>query len=216
MIGLEEMRIEGIEDGVFRLLIPFEDEILTTVYVVCGEDGVALIDSATYPDDVERFILPALELLEIDTRDVRFLLLTHAHGDHAGGASRLLECLPNAVSHAPFDVDLPRFSKLRDGEHPTARLLALSLPGHTADSMAFLDLPTGTLLSGDCLQLFGVGKYRSGIGFPDLYRRSVERLRSMELSQIVAAHEYDPLGSIARGKEEIDRYLSTCLSAIHD
>ena len=82
--------------------------------------------------------------------------------------------------------------------------------------MAFLDLPTGTLLSGDCLQLFGVGKYRSGIGYPYLYRRSVERLRGMELSQIVAAHEYDPLGSIARGKEEIEAYLSPCLSAIPD
>ena len=208
--------IEGIEDGLFRLLIPFEDAIMTTVYVVCGEDGVTLIDSATHPSDVEDFILPALEHLGIHTSDVRCLLLTHAHGDHAGGAEHLLECLPNAVLRAPFDVGLPRFSKICDGEHPTHRLKAVSLPGHTRDSMAFLDLPTGTLLSGDCLQLFGVGKYRSGIGYPDLYRRSVERLRGMELSQIVAAHEYDPLGSIARGKEEIEAYLSTCLSEIPD
>ena len=57
-----------------------------------------------------------------------------------------------------------------------------------------------------------MGKYRDGISYPSLYRASVERLRGMEIERIVAAHEYDPLGSVAEGREAIAAYLDTCLS----
>ena len=32
----------------------------------------------------------------------------------------------------------------------------------------------------------------------------------MNVARIVAAHEFDPLGSLAEGREAVEIYLSTC------
>ena len=34
----------------------------------------------------------------------------------------------------------------------------------------------------------------------------------MDIERIVAAHEYDPYGSIASGSAEVARYLDACIS----
>ena len=202
------MRIDNLGAGLFRVLIPFDGDVTTTVYVALCDNGVALIDSATYPTDVDNYIIPALEELKMPLESVKYLLLTHNHGDHAGGAKRLLELAENASS---FVFDSPRFSPLTDGEMIGDRLQTVFLPGHTDHSVGFLDLETKTLLSGDCLQLEGVGKYRDGIGFPSLYIESCEKLKKMNISRIVTAHEYDPLGSIADGEAEVEKYLDLCI-----
>lgn len=206
------MKIDNLGAGLFRILIPFDGDVTTTVYVVLLEDGVVLIDSATYPTDVDNYIIPALDELKIPIESVKYLLLTHNHGDHAGGAKRLLEVAESATIRASFVFDSPKFSPLTDGELIGGRLQAVSLPGHTQNSVGFLDLKTNTLLSGDCLQLEGVGKYRNGIGYPSLYIESCEKLKKMNISRIVTAHEYDPLGSIANGKDEVEKYLDLCIT----
>lgn len=205
------MRIDNLGAGLFRILIPFDGDVTTTVYVVLFEDGVVLIDSATYPTDVDNYIIPALDELKIPIESVKYLLLTHNHGDHAGGAKRLLEVAESATIRASFVFDSPKFSPLTDGDMIGDRLQVVSLPGHTNHSVGFLDLKTNTLLSGDCLQLEGVGKYRNGIGYPSLYIESCEKLKKMNISRIVTAHEYDPLGSIANGKDEVEKYLDLCI-----
>lgn len=50
-------------------------------------DGVVLVDSGT--DDSEQVLLEYLEELDIDTVD--YLIITHAHDDHLGGADMILE-----------------------------------------------------------------------------------------------------------------------------
>ena len=107
--------MEQIDQGLFRLLVPFE-ELTTTVYVVLCPTGVALIDSATTQYDAEQVILPALREHGIALTDVRYLLLTHDHGDHAGGAPYLLEHLPRATLRCPFDSPLSAAAPLFDGE----------------------------------------------------------------------------------------------------
>ena len=205
------MKTERIDEGLFRLLVPFEDGINTTVYVAFCDGDVVLIDSATHASDADDYILPALSELGVMSEQVTFLLLTHPHRDHAGGTVRLLECLPNVQVRASFFVEHERFSYLKDGEILAGRLQAVLLPGHTQNSFGFLDLKTKTLLSGDCLQLKGVGKYRKGISLPLIYRQSIDKLKQMDICRIVASHEYDPLGSVAEGKERVMSYLETCL-----
>ena len=209
------MRYERIDEGLFRILVPFED-LTTTVYIVVGEDGVALIDAATTTEDVDMHILPTLAALDIAPETVRYLLLSHEHGDHAGGKMHLLAALPRTEGKCAFSPLPEGFAPLKDGEVFLGRLRAVLLSGHTEESFGFYDEPTGTLLSADCLQLYGIGKYRSGVTLPELYRRSVERVRALMPRRIVAAHEYDPLGSVAMGEDEIAEYLSCCLRAIEN
>ena len=209
------MLAEKIENGLYRIRIPFED-LTTTVYFAVYETGTVIIDSATYALDADHYILPALCELGINKEDVRFLALTHTHGDHAGGIARLAECLPVATVRAfsqPKHPAVP-YTPLADGEVLLGGLQVLHLPGHTQTCVGYYDLQTQTLLSGDCLQLRGIGKYRNGVVEPDLYVSSIRRLQNLPIRRIVAAHEYDPLGSLAEGKAAVARYLQACLDAI--
>lgn len=204
------MKTEQYGQGLFRLNIPFED-LTTSVYIVVAPSGAAIIDSATYPTDVDAWILPALQEIGVERQAVKRLLLTHDHGDHAGGLPRLIECFPDAVVRTSYPTPLSASAPLRDGERILERLQTVALPGHTKTSVAYLDLPTKTLLSGDCLQLKGIGIYRNNVAEPWLYRASIQRLMTMDLERIIAAHEFDPLGSVAEGKQAVTAYLEECL-----
>ena len=205
------MSIELLAQDLYRVLIPFE-EVTTTVYIVALEQGTVIVDSATYPSDVDGYILPAMHEAGIAADSVKCLALTHTHEDHAGGIDRLSECFPDAVVRAVSEPPLPNALPFCDGEVLLGGLQVVFLPGHTAHSVGFLHLPTKTLLSGDCLQLAGVGKYRNGIADVRRYIASAERLMKMDVARIVAAHEYDPLGSIADGRDEVERYLAACIA----
>ncbi len=200
------MSLIEIAKGILLLKIPFED-LYTSVFFVESEEGLAIIDCATTADDVDTYILPALKSIG---KDATHLLLTHSHGDHAGGAVHLLARCPHMRVQTFQSMELPRFSSLQDGDVVQGRLQMLALPGHSSYSVGYLDLPTKTLISGDCLQLAGVGKYVNGIRYPDRYLSSIERLKAMEIHRIIASHDYVPLGSLAEGREAVLHYLDTC------
>lgn len=204
------MDIDRIDKGIFRLNVPL-GTVTTSVYFYVCEHGTAIIDSATYDSDVDGYIIPAIKELEIPHGDVKYLLLTHDHFDHVGGLLRLTEIFPNAAVATSFPADLPNRMALVDGEPVLGSLVALHLPGHTDHSFGFYDMSTKTLLSGDCLQLAGIGKYRNGIWDTALYVDSINKLKRMGIKRIVAAHEYDPLGSMAEGEQAVKCYLDTCV-----
>ena len=208
------MRFEEIEKGIFLLKVSF-DNIFTSVFAVCEGEEIALIDTATTEEDVTTYILPALEeLSERVGGRLSYILLTHSHGDHAGGAPFLAKHFKGIPVCAYQVMELPSFRQLRDGEILMDRLEVVHLPGHTPSSVGYLDRSSGILLSGDCLQLLGVGKYTRGVSDRDAYFASVDRLLERGLEGIIASHEYEPLGSRARGREETDNYLKMCKSLL--
>ena len=209
------MYTDKINDQIFRILVPL-GTLNTTIYIYKCEEGVAIIDSATYSTDIDEYVIPALEEMNISHEDIKYLLLTHDHFDHAGGIQRLSELFPSVVLGTSFPIDLPNRIELVDGQKVLGNLQGICLPGHTASSFGFYDTATQTLLSGDCLQLAGVGKYRDGIEYFDDYIQSVNRLKSMDIQRIVAAHEYDPLGSMAEGKQAVIDYLDKCIEIAED
>ena len=204
------MAVVRADGHLYRILVPFED-IYATVYAAVYEQGAAVIDSGTSAWDVDTHIYPALAELGLGTEQIRYLLLTHSHEDHAGGIGRLAELFPSAEVRAACEVPLERYTGLTDNEILLENLQVICLPGHTENSVGFLDLPTRTLLSGDCLQLNGISKYRNNIANPEQYARSVEKLKTMDIQKIAAAHEFEPLGSIADGDKAVQEYLEMCL-----
>jgi glyoxylase-like metal-dependent hydrolase (beta-lactamase superfamily II) len=88
------------------------------------------------------------------------------------------------------------------------------LPGHSPDSIAVLDERSGALLSFDCLQAFGIGRYGTGIANVADYLDSIEKASSESMEILVASHEYVPTGSTAMGQEAIGRYLDHCREAV--
>ena len=62
---------------------------ITKCYLLKCPEGYLLIDTA-YPNAYDRF-RKAIDALGVDMKQIRYLLLTHHHDDHAGFAARLVE-----------------------------------------------------------------------------------------------------------------------------
>ena len=81
-------------DGIYRVKLD-RDRALEScdIYLLRGDMG-AIIE--TGPSSVIPEVLEALRLLNWDESDIAYVIPTHLHLDHAGGASKLARALPNA------------------------------------------------------------------------------------------------------------------------
>jgi glyoxylase-like metal-dependent hydrolase (beta-lactamase superfamily II) len=144
-------------------------------YLVRESDGFTLIDTGIAGS--EKAILAAVQPL--GTAIVR-IVLTHAHGDHAGSLDALHAALPDAeVVLAERSIPLLAGDlSLRPGEPQDkvrgswikcttkvnrtvvagdriGSLEVIAAPGHSPDSTAFIDRRDNTLIAGDAFQTRG-------------------------------------------------------------
>lgn len=204
-----------INDMIYRLVVPYKN-IFTTVFLLRDGDFTVLFDAAACDGDVEDHILPWLG--ELGVQEPTHVFISHNHGDHSGGLKRLLQQFPKLqiISCSPsltreYEAFCPHEPK--DGELISPSLQTVHISGHTLDAMGLLDLRTGTLITGDCLQLYGIygsDFWGANISFPAEHLQAVEKLRAMDIEQIYWAHHYEPLGLVADGREEIAVALNAC------
>lgn len=169
-----------ITDGIYRLKVPFE-ELYTSVFLVEFDGGRALVDCATTSEDVDGYIIPALEKMGISPKEVEYIVITHGHGDHAGGLPRILELMPSIT------VICGEVCEISPG------ISTYPIPGHTLDFIGVFDERSGTLISGDGLQGAGVDKYRTSTKDSGAYLRSLEKIRRDErVENLLFSHAYEP------------------------
>lgn len=227
-----------IEKNVYLLKVPF-GPVWTGVVLLRGEENI-LIDSSATPQDVDRYILPALQKMGMRIEDIHYLVNTHSHGDHIGGHARLRQLgtfqvvgfagskpkLEDPVPYAiatrtrfPANSPAPQSSLqgvqvdlvLQDGDVLANRLQLIHTPGHDDDCVCWLDLPTGTLITGDSLQANGticqgVGFYKS---LPD-YLHTLDKLCALPLQNILCGHDYEGIGYYMQGEANIRTALDYC------
>lgn len=201
-----------IANKIFRLTIPFLD-IYTTVFVVDTPDGALLFDTATYPEDADNCLVPLIKELKLEN-DLKYVFISHKHRDHAGGLKRLLEHYPHlkVLSRGIDDVNC---ISPDDGDTVLGCLKVVTIPGHSDDCMAIFDTRTKTLISGDCLQLYGIygsGEWGANIGLLPQHIDAINKLKNMDIDAIYTAHDYHPLGYRYLGKEEIAKALDMCIA----
>lgn len=187
---------------IYRLKVPF-DTVYTSVFLIRTENGAILVDCATTAQDVEQYILPALEKAGVAPQQLTAIILTHSHDDHAGGLQRLLAAAPQLRV-------VTEVCGLGGG------IETYPMPGHTKDCIGILDLHTHTLLSGDGLQGAGVDKYRCYVEDKTAYRGSIGRVRNdARVENILFSHEYEPWFEARRmGREAVLDALTDCLNYI--
>lgn len=83
----------GIAPGLTQVVAPLSDNPLgsVNVYLIESDDGPILIDTGWRTDEVVGAIDAALAAIGATIADLRQIILTHAHPDHAGLASTFRE-----------------------------------------------------------------------------------------------------------------------------
>lgn len=118
-------------------------------WLVTTSDGLILIDSLQEP--YVDHLIDSIQTLGFDPNDIRYLLVTHAHVDHYGGAARIQDTYGpmvgmiegdwNALAENPSDrAPVPRQDVVfTDGDTLTlgdATLTFHALPGHTPGGLS--------------------------------------------------------------------------------
>jgi metallo-beta-lactamase class B len=121
-----------------------------SAWAVTTTDGIIVIDPV-FDYSVEDAVVNGLKTLGFDAADIRYVLISHGHLDHAGGAKLLQERYGARVLMTAADWDLverdnPRWKPARDLEISDAQKLTLGdttltlyvTPGHTNGTVSTL------------------------------------------------------------------------------
>lgn len=199
------MNFEKEIGDIYRLKVPFDGDVYTSLFLIRTKQGNVLVDCATYASDVDEYILPALRMFKLKLEDIRYLVLTHKHSDHAGGAERLSEFAPT----------LEVVSDVR--EIFLNGLIVYELKGHTLDCIGILDKRSDTLIAGDGLQGYGVGKYRCSLESKEEYIKTIDKIKKDgRIKNILFSHAYEPWYKYgAFGREEVENCLQDCIEYVN-
>jgi metallo-beta-lactamase class B len=61
---------------------------LHSAWALTTKEGIILIDTI-YPYNSEELIIGGMQKVDLDPKNIKYLLISHAHGDHIGGAEML-------------------------------------------------------------------------------------------------------------------------------
>lgn len=124
-------------------------------WAVKTSDGIIMIDALNNAKDAENTIVPGLKRLGMDPNQIKYVVITHSHGDHYGGAQYLLDHFhPRLIMsdadwkgvEGPLQFDNPNWSKppkrditIKDGYKLVLGDTTLTLyvtPGHTPGTIS--------------------------------------------------------------------------------
>jgi len=163
-----------------------------STWAVTTSDGIIIIDPV-FDYSVEASVVEGLGKLGLDPRDIRYVVVSHGHGDHAGGAKFLQETFGARVLLSAADWDLlerdnPPWKPRRDMEIVDGQKLTLGdttlefhlTPGHTYGTVSTL-IPVRDGGDAHVAALWGGTLFNFG---PDVerftaYAESAERFRKI-------------------------------------
>ena len=86
-------------DYLFEIQIPCEDFYVAS-FIVVDDNQVIIVDSGCSKKDVDKYIIPALDELNLKPTD---LVISHTHFDHIGGMTRILNHFKHIKLHTYND-----------------------------------------------------------------------------------------------------------------
>jgi glyoxylase-like metal-dependent hydrolase (beta-lactamase superfamily II) len=186
------------------------DLSFVSAYLLIRGREAAVVDLGT--DGSAGSIETALKAAGSGWDAVRHIILTHKHGDHAGGLAGVQPLVSASVYTGQADVagiaSARPLTSVKDGDEVFG-LQIVGTPGHTAGHVSVFDPATGTLVAGDALRT------NAGLAGSDPQytadaaqaAASVRKLAALDVRTILPGHG-DPLTS---GAAEALRKLAASL-----
>lgn len=197
------------------------------IYLVRSDDRAALVDAGCGYSQSQ--LLQNIEACGVKLDRIEYLLITHCHFDHTGGAqavrdrtgckivahemeARFLEEGDQRVTAAkwygaflePFQVDMKLKGERQDLWVGQKKMEALHVPGHSPGSLVYVTESEGLKI------LFGQdvhGPLDAGLlSNRDDYRRSLKLLLSLQADVLCEGHY-----GVIRGKEEVADFIESFL-----
>ena len=173
--------------GIFRV----------SAHLLSTSEGLILIDT-TFDEDADT-VLENIRKVGFDPKDIKYILVTHAHGDHVGGARRIQEATGATVGMARKDWELlesrersgspipKRDWVVKEGDTLTLGDTTLKFyvtPGHTPGvlSMTYTVYDQGKPYK--ALTFGGPGLNFRGVENAELFLDSVKRLLALKNMQV--------------------------------
>ena len=191
-----------VTDGIYRLKVAF-DAIYTSVFLIQSPSGAIMVDCATTSEDVDQYIVPALKKMGYEPSNIKTIVLTHKHSDHAGGLERVLALAP--------DIEVVT------GECALCEgVYTYSMAGHTEDCIGIFDMRSHTLISGDGLQGAGVDRYRCSVKNRESYLETIKKIKNdRRIENILFSHAYEPWNrDSVIGRQAVDDCLLECMKYV--
>ena len=189
--------MQTLANGIHKLelasntLLPFT----TTNSFIIENQGVAILIDPGF-NTKESVALVQLALEQVKASFLKAIVLTHTHNDHIDGISLIKEKHPDLSIYVhPNEYtrveDLGNIKALNDGRNVMIGdkiMQAIFTPGHSPGHLSFY-FPEETLaIVGDLV----AGKGSTWIGLPEgniaEYFESIERLRTLKLTQLEPGH----------------------------
>lgn len=93
----------------------FVGENAVSSWLLDTGDGYVLFDAQVSPEALQNTVESGMRELGLDPADIRFLVITHAHGDHFGGARYLAETYGTRIIATEGD-----WAQMERQKHPAA------------------------------------------------------------------------------------------------
>jgi metallo-beta-lactamase class B len=195
----------------------FVGENAVSSWALDTSEGIILFDALNGPDDVTGTIVPGLKKFGLDPARIKYIVMTHAHGDHFGGmkAVKALSGARIVSTEADWkEVERQRTQPPRDGmpaewgklaperdmtvgEGDTLKLGATTLhfhvtPGHTPGTLTTVFDVTDGAMTHRVALYGGLGLPRNADALRQ-YSNSLDRFaqiaRTLKVDAIIANHQ---------------------------
>jgi metallo-beta-lactamase class B len=106
-----KQRTQGEQyNGLVEPFAAFDDlysvgQMAVSAWILRTADGLVLFDSLNNADEARELIVPNMQRLGLDPREIRYVVVTHAHGDHYGGAAYIQRTYGARVIASAADWD---------------------------------------------------------------------------------------------------------------
>ena len=181
----------------YALLTPTLPPATHTNTYLLGTGELLLVDPGS-PDDAEiDRLIRFLRAIEPEGLKPKAIVLTHHHGDHVGGARRLVDVLGLPVWAHERTADrspVPVSRLLRDGDvlevagPMPMKWRVLHTPGHARGHITLIDERSKAAVVGDMVAGFGTIVIDPPEGDMAEYLRQLTRLEQLPVGTIYAAH----------------------------